>query len=347
MPSPIPVTRLLPRGFGLDLGTLSSPLSRRAGASSSLRVPTATHGKLAQRLWSSAVQWRELHELEPIGCGGFGMVFKGTYFGETVAVKRVRRARNTLASRQSFWAELNAAHLRHDNLVRVIAATTMMPTTTIKTATACARTGDKNQEEDDQGRVGTIVMEFAGDVSLQQVIYGAGPLPPELCVRYASDVVCALRHLHAHGVAHLDLKPANVLVSRAGVCKLADFGCSLQLGRDHAACALEIGGTYTHRAPELLRGERVTARADVYSFGVTLWQLLTRDVPYRGERQCVIYAVVAYGLRPQLDRDVFHRSSAGRACAELVSCCWSAEPNLRPSAEQLHSDLQQISLLVF
>uniref|UniRef100_A0A8B9GTV2 non-specific serine/threonine protein kinase n=2 Tax=Astyanax mexicanus TaxID=7994 RepID=A0A8B9GTV2_ASTMX len=318
MPSPIPVTRLLPRGFGLDLGTLSSPLSRRAGASSSLRVPTATHGKLAQRLWSSAVQWRELHELEPIGCGGFGMVFKGTYFGETVAVKRVRRARNTLASRQSFWAELNAAHLRHDNLVRVIA-----------------------------GRVGTIVMEFAGDVSLQQVIYGAGPLPPELCVRYASDVVCALRHLHAHGVAHLDLKPANVLVSRAGVCKLADFGCSLQLGRDHAACALEIGGTYTHRAPELLRGERVTARADVYSFGVTLWQLLTRDVPYRGERQCVIYAVVAYGLRPQLDRDVFHRSSAGRACAELVSCCWSAEPNLRPSAEQLHSDLQQISLLVF
>ncbi|XP_072547347.1 proto-oncogene serine/threonine-protein kinase mos [Salminus brasiliensis] len=341
MPSPIPVTRLLPRGFGLDLETLSSPLSRHAGAVT-LRVPhAASHGKLARRLWSSAVQWRELRELEPIGSGGFGLVFKGTYFGETVAVKRVRRAKNKLASRQSFWAELNAAHLRHDNLVRVIAATTMTPTT-------WARAGEEGAEEEEvRGRVGTIVMEFAGDVSLQQVIYGAEPLPSALCVRYASDVSRALLHLHAHGVAHLDLKPANVLVSRAGVCKLADFGCSLQLGRDREARASEIGGTYTHRAPELLKGERVTARADIYSFGVTLWQLLTREIPYQGDRQYVIYAVVAYGLRPELDKDVFRRSAGGRACRELVSRCWSAEPDLRPSAEELLSGLEQISDLLF
>ncbi|XP_036415591.1 proto-oncogene serine/threonine-protein kinase mos [Colossoma macropomum] len=339
MPSPVPVTRLLPRDFSLRIGALSSPLSRHAGAST-LRVPTnASHEKLARRLWSSVVQWRELRGLEPIGSGGFGSVFKGTYFGETVAVKHVRHARNKLASRQSFWAELNAAHLRHDNLVRVIAATTMTMTTTRALA---------EEREDEEGHVGTILMEFAGDLNLQQVIYGSvEPLPSELCVRYAADIARALHHLHVHSVVHLDLKPANVLVSRAGVCKLADFGCSLQLGQDREARAREIGGTYTHRAPELLKGERVTVQADIYSFGVTLWQLLTREPPYGGERQHVIYAVVAYALRPELDREVFRRSAAGRACSELLSRCWSAEPNRRPSAEELLPELSTISELGF
>ncbi|XP_066518620.1 proto-oncogene serine/threonine-protein kinase mos [Hoplias malabaricus] len=336
MPSPLPVSRLLPRVFGIGLGARSSPLRGHAGAST-LRVPSAAgfyeqQQQLARRLWSSSsVQWRELRGLERIGAGGFGLVFKGSYFGETVAVKRVRRARNNaLASRQSFWAELNAVHLQHDNVVRVIAATT-------------ASGGDDHDEE---CHVGTIVMEFAGDVNLQQVIYDhdcvVEPLPLALCVRYATDIASALHHLHAHGVAHLDVKPANVLVSPAGVCKLADFGCSLRLEREHEeARPLEIGGTYTHRAPELLRGERVTARADVYSYGVTLWQLLTREPPYRGERQYVMYAVVAQGLRPELDLAVF-RSAVGCVIKDLLVLCWSAEPNTRPSAADLLSELKPL-----
>lgn len=328
MPSPIPVTRLLPRDFGLELGALSSPLSRHASAST-LRVPApASHGTLARRLWSSTVQWRELRGLEPIGSGGFGRVFRGTYFGETVAVKHVRRARNKLASRQSFWAELNAAHLRHENLVRVIAATTMTPPTVLA--------------REEEARVGTIVMEFAGEVSLQRLIYdGTEPLPVALCLRYAKDIARALSHLHAHGVVHLDVKPANVLLAHEGRCKLADFGCSLQLDRN-SACTAQIGGTYTHRAPELLRGERVTPRADVYSFGVTLWQLLTCDQPYHEERQHVIYAVVAYGLRPELEREEF-RHPGGRPCRELLSRCWAAEPNLRPGARDVLTELEILS----
>ncbi|KAF7699865.1 hypothetical protein HF521_002823 [Silurus meridionalis] len=243
MPSPIPVTRLLPRDFGLELGVCSSPLTKQSG-DTTLRVPViAFHGKLACRLWSSVIHWRELRDLEPIGSGGFGLVSKATYLGETVAMKRVRCAKNKLASRQSFWAELNAAHLRHENLVRVIAAST--------------------QSNADDGVIGTIIMEYAGDLNLQQLIYSAAePLRRESCVRHATDVARALRHLHAHGVVHLDLKPANVLVSHAGVCKLADFGCSLKLeiarDRDATPRRMEIGGTYTHRAPELLRGEEVT-----------------------------------------------------------------------------------------
>ncbi|TSQ46631.1 Serine/threonine-protein kinase mos [Bagarius yarrelli] len=330
MPSPIPVTRLLPRDFGLKLGVCSSPLTKHF-EHSTLRVPVnAIHAKLACRLWSSVIHWRELCDLESIGSGGFGLVFKATYFGEIVAVKRVKCAKNKLASRQSFWAELNAAHLRHENLVRVIAASTQS-------------NGDEQLGGCSSSVIGTIIMEYAGDVNLQQLIYSAAePLCTESCVRYAADVARALRHLHANGIVHLDLKPANVIVSPGGVCKLADFGCSLKvelvLDRDSSARRMEIGGTYTHRAPELLRGEEVTPAADVYSFGVTLWQLLTREPPYEGERQHILYAVVAFNLRPDLNKHVF-TAGQGSSFKELLSRCWSAEPSQRPNAEQLLTDL--------
>lgn len=325
MPSPIPVTRLLPKDFGLEFGARSSPLSKTG---LTLRVPTgAFHGKIAHRLWSSVINWRELHTLEPVGSGGFGKVFKSEYFGDTVAVKKVRCAKNKLASRQSFWAELNAAHLRHKNIVRVIAATTCTP----------AHLNVK-------GNIGTIIMEFAGTRNLHQVIYGlADQLPIDKCVSYSSDIACALRHLHSHGIVHLDLKPANVLVSEEGVCKLADFGCSFKLtGKSDATHLSEIGGTFTHRAPELLKGEEVSPCVDVYSFGITMWQLLTREPPYDGDRQYILYAVVAYNLRPALCRDVFVQSSAGRACVKMITRCWAGDPSIRPTAGQIVDELPLI-----
>ncbi|XP_026138382.1 proto-oncogene serine/threonine-protein kinase mos [Carassius auratus] len=329
MPSPIPITRLLPKNFGLEFGACSSPISKTASGST-LRVPTnAFHGKIAHRLWSSVIHWRELKAVEPIGSGGFGTVFKGTYFDETVAVKKVKCVKNKLASRQSFWAELNAAHLHHQSIVRVIAATTCTP----------AHLSNKDN-------IGTIVMEFAGALNLQQLIYGlADPLPMDKCVRYSMDIARALQHLHAHGIVHLDVKPANVLVSEQGVCKLADFGCSFKLSSkgDTVTHLSEIGGTFTHRAPELLKGEEVSPRADVYSFGITMWQLLTREPPYEGDRQCILYAVVAYNLRPCITRDVFIQSSLGQKCQTLISLCWDGDPSIRPTADQL---LHELSVLL-
>lgn len=294
-----------------------------------MRVPTSTfHGKIAHRLWSSVINWRELQSLEAIGSGGFGMVFKSRYFGDTVAVKQVRCVKNKLASRQSFWAELNAAHLQHKNIVRVIAATTCAP----------AHLNIKDN-------IGTIIMEFAGTKNLQQIIYGLTDLlPMDTCIRYSTDIARALQHLHAHGIVHLDLKPANVLVSDEGVCKLADFGCSFKLTSksDTVTHLSEIGGTFTHRAPELLKGEEVSPRVDVYSFGITMWQLLTREPPYDGDRQYILYAVVAYNLRPDITRDVFIQSSVGQACQNLISRCWDGDPKIRPTADQIMTELSLI-----
>lgn len=336
MPSPIPASRLLPRDIYpcVDIGTCSSPLAKYS-LGTTLTVPVQRlHGKVASRLWSTVIHWKELRSLQPAGSGGFGSVYRAEYRGDTVALKRVKKCtKNQLASRQSFWAELNAAHLRHRNIVRVIAATTCVP----------ADFGDESS-------IGTVLMEFVGERNLQQVIYGcAEPLGEQRWLRYAADVARGLRFLHSHGVVHLDIKPANVLVSSEDVCKIADFGCSLTLDRGCEVRAIgahlsHVGGTYTHRAPELLRGEALSPKADVFSFGVTAWQLVTREQPYAGDRQHVMYAVVAHGLRPSLRDHPGFGSPRGRLCAALLSRCWSAEGRCRPTAEEVLLRLEELLL---
>ncbi|XP_047424354.1 proto-oncogene serine/threonine-protein kinase mos [Mugil cephalus] len=334
MPSPIPVTRLLPRDFypSLDIGTFSSPLSKHSHGPS-LQVPVQRlPDSIASRRVSSVIHWKQLRSVQPVGSGGFGSVYRVEYFGETVALKVVKKCtKNRLASRQSFWAELNAAQLRHRNIVRVIAATTCVP----------ADVGDESS-------IGTILMEFVGNQNLQQVIYGgAEALGAERWLRYSTDIVNGLRFLHSHSIVHLDIKPANVLVSGEDVCKIADFGCSLKL--DHG-CELSVisphlshvCGTYTHRPPELLKGESVSPKADIFSFGITLWQLITRELPYTGDRQHVLYAVVAHSLRPPVQDQPVFQSDLGRLCRTLLSRCWSGDARIRPSAEELLPQLEQL-----
>uniref|UniRef100_UPI0037E9C708 proto-oncogene serine/threonine-protein kinase mos n=1 Tax=Semicossyphus pulcher TaxID=241346 RepID=UPI0037E9C708 len=332
MPSPIPVTRLLPKDIypSLDIGICSSPLTKHG---STLQVPIQRlHGRAASRPWSSVIHWKELRSAHPVGSGGFGSVYRAEYFGQTVALKKVKKCtKNKLASRQSFWAELNAAHLRHKNIVRVIAATTCVP-----------------EDFGDESSIGTILMEFVGIKNLQQIIYGhAEPLREDRWLRYSTDIIHGLRFLHSHSVVHLDIKPANLLVSSEDICKIADFGSSLKLdsGCEVSTCSphlSHIGGTYTHRAPELLRGEGVSPKADIFSFGITLWQLITREQPYTGERQHVLYAVVAHNLRPSIQTNPVFESQLGRPCKALLSRCWSADCSCRPTALELLPHLEQL-----
>ncbi|XP_074478149.1 proto-oncogene serine/threonine-protein kinase mos [Sebastes fasciatus] len=341
MPSPVPVTRLLPRDLypSLDLGICSSPLTK---GSSTLQVPVPVpvhrlHGPVARRLWSTVILWSELRCVTPVGSGGFGSVYRAEYLGETVALKKVKKStKNALASRQSFWAELNAAHLRHANVVRVLAATT---------STSCL----PPREFGDESSTGTVLMEFVGTRNLQQIIYGGlaeEPLEEPRWLRYAADIARGLRFLHSHGVVHLDVKPANVLVSGSDVCKIADFGCSVKLDpeREEESCISarlsHVGGTYTHRAPELLKGQGLSPKADIYSFGITLWQLITRETPYTGDRQHVLYAVVAHELRPSLQDCPVFQSERGRLWRTLLSRCWSGEARQRPGAHELLQELE-------
>uniref|UniRef100_A0A8B9ISY5 Serine/threonine-protein kinase mos n=2 Tax=Amazona TaxID=12929 RepID=A0A8B9ISY5_9PSIT len=344
MPSPIPLNCFLHFEFSTsaDLRPCSSPLVIPCkNSNSSLGgTPSVRTRRLPPRLAWCSIDWDQLCLLQPLGSGGFGSVYKATYHGATVAVKQVKKSsKNRLASRQSFWAELNVAWLQHNNVVRVVAASTCAPAS--------------------QNSLGTIIMEYVGNITLHHVIYGTGgvwrqgeddggcggkALSIEETVCYSCDIVSGLAFLHAQGIVHLDLKPANVFITEQGVCKIGDFGCSQKL-EESLSQSLHVyqqGGTYTHRAPELLKGERVTAKADIYSFGITLWQIVMREQPYLGERQYVLYAVVAYNLRPSLTAAVFRESPVGQRLQSIISCCWKANVEERLSAAQLLPSLRAL-----
>ena len=186
-------------------------------------------------------------------------------------------------------------------------------------------------------------MEFAGEKNLQSVI--DDPLE-ELDriqrVKFALDIVQALQFAHRQGLAHLDLKPGNVLVTSEDHCKLADFGCCRSVEENNKPASptkSNLTGTYAYRAPELLKGESPSTKADIYSYGICLWQMLTREKPYGNENQhVVIFGVVAYQLRPEIKENIAGEENY----VNLIKQSWQAEPKLRPTASEIVNELQGV-----
>ncbi|XP_070603881.1 proto-oncogene serine/threonine-protein kinase mos [Erythrolamprus reginae] len=346
MPSPLLVNRLLHLKFSPSVNPrpCSSPLVCPAKGEKFFGVGSASRiRRLPPHLAWCSIDWDQLCLLHLLGSGGFGSVYKATYHGATVAVKQVKRcSKNHLASRQSFWSELNVARLHHKNVVHIVAASTCTPTS--------------------QNSLGTIIMEYAGNCTLHHAIYGTGYLTGNndglkcdhgflstaQAVIYSYDIVAGLMFLHSQLIVHLDLKPANIFITEHNVCKIGDFGCSQKL-EDSGSSGLRLcqqGGTYTHRAPELLKGEKITPKADIYSFAITLWQMVTQQEPYLGERQYILYSVVACNLRPSLNAAVFKDSATGQQLARVIECCWGADVAKRPTAECLLHDLHCLPVVV-
>ena len=138
------------------------------------------------------------------------------------------------------------------------------------------------------------------DYLVMELIEGkpiAGPLPVEEAVRLATQIASAVRHAHQHGVIHRDLKPGNILVTRAGV-KVLDFGLAkFDRLRDNApeATLTEKGmilGTLRYMAPEQLKGLEADHRSDIFAFGVVFYELLTGRPPFVGQSQADLIASV-------------------------------------------------------
>ncbi|XP_078682153.1 serine/threonine-protein kinase mos-like [Branchiostoma floridae x Branchiostoma belcheri] len=274
-----------------------------------------------------SVSEEDLHRGQTIGNGGFGTVYEGRYGGKRVAVKVLDRCRHNLpAAVQSFKAELCVLDLRHPNIVRTLAVSS----STLKDNTF-------------------IVMEHAGEKNLQQVISDPEePLYIRRRLRFALDISKALDYSHKHNIAHLDLKPANVMVTREDRCKLGDFGCCQvvdgETGRVSPTERSHLTGTFAYRAPELMRGEPPTTRADIYSYGITLWQMRAREHPYTGENpHVVIFGVVANNVRPAFpEKDCEEDASVLEGWYRRhASRCWNAQPNQRPSAAEVVEVLEE------
>jgi eukaryotic-like serine/threonine-protein kinase len=127
-----------------------------------------------------------------------------------------------------------------------------------------------------------MVMEYVEGTTLESMASKA-PIPVDRVIDYSTQVLAALSYAHGKGVTHRDIKPANVMITDHGVVKLMDFGIAkstndMQLTRPGTT----MGSVY-YMSPEQVRGGAVDARSDIYSYGVTLYEMLTGRKPFQAE----------------------------------------------------------------
>ena len=130
------------------------------------------------------------------------------------------------------------------------------------------------------------------------------PLPMQRAVRYATDVATGMAVAHQQGIIHRDLKPANVLINDEGLVKIVDFGVAAaqHQGDTQLTKTGYVIGSPKYMAPEQILGKKVDERADIYSLGIILYEMLTGEPPYhRGDHMAVMYQHVQGNAKPPMD----------------------------------------------
>jgi serine/threonine-protein kinase len=190
--------------------------------------------------------------LSPLGSGGFGTVYlaRDTWIDKQVAIKVPHR--QNLDFGDLLREPRLLASVSHPNIVAITTA-------------------------EKQDGVFFIVMEYVPGETLETIVLREGALDLGRALDYACQICNAVDHAHRQGVLHRDLRPANVLVSDTGVAKVADFGTSRFL--EIAAHGTTVIGSPPYMAPEQFHGKAVFA-SDLYSLGVTMYQMLTGVLPY-------------------------------------------------------------------
>lgn len=189
----------------------------------------------------------------------------------------------------------------------------------------------------DAGQAG-VAMEYVDGPNLRTVLDAGLPSPAQ-ALRWTAQLLAALDCLHAHGLVHRDVKPANLLLAPDGSVKLADFGIARRAGEgpvhdnDHS-------GTPNYMAPEQLRGAPADPRSDVYAAGVVLYEMLAGGRPYRGSA----FEVMQQALRGELVPPSARRAALGPRYDALLARALAADPARRfADARQFHTDLQAAS----
>jgi serine/threonine-protein kinase len=190
--------------------------------------------------------------LSTIGSGGFGTVYlaEDTWIGKKVALKVPHK--QSVDFGELLREPRLLASLNHPNIVTILTA-------------------------EKQENVFFIVMEFVPGETLETLIAREGALDVATALDYTCQMCNAVDHAHRQGILHRDLRPSNVLVTANGLVKVADFGTSRFL--EIAAHGTTIIGSPPYMAPEQFQGKAVLA-SDIYSLGVTMYQLLTGVLPY-------------------------------------------------------------------
>jgi len=229
----------------------------------------------------------------------------------TVAIKKIKRDIILQEKLEEFINECSVMEaFRHPNIVMFLGACTQLPN-------LC------------------IVLEFCSRGSLWNVLHDKNiNMPWSLRKKISLDIAKGVLYLHSFEipVLHRDLKSLNILLDDNFNGKLADFGWT-RMKANVMTCKI---GTYQWMAPEVIEGQRYTEKADVFSFGIILWELATRKPPYYGiDGTEVSIRVIKENMRPKI---LEKECPAGFLI--LMKDCWQREQDKRPSFLQIIERLE-------
>lgn len=256
-----------------------------------------------------------------VGQGGVGTVFRGIDLvnGSAVAIKQLRAEAIADASNiERFRREGEALkRLNHPNIVELL---------------------DVVHER------GThyLVMEFVAGGSLEELMRsGQAPLPIARVLSIALDLCDALTRTHRLEILHRDIKPSNVLLTEDGTPKLTDFGAAYIAGKERITTDLAIIGTAGYVSPEALRGEDLDARADIWAFGVLLFELLTGTRPFARKNMAETLHSISFSSPPDLET---LRPDCPPALVDLVHRMLAKDASQRvPSVRIVGAELDKIA----
>ena len=214
-----------------------------------------------------------------IGRGGMASLYKAvqTSLDRVVAIKELYPH---LAQDQEFILRFereakSAASLKHENIIDVIDFGT-------------------------EGEVYFIAMEFVDGKPLKDLITQAKVLPLSIAVTIITEILKGLDHAHAKGVVHRDIKPGNILISKEGITKIADFGLAQSGSQPTLTVTGALVGTPAYMSPEQAAGRKIDQRSDVFSTGVMLYEMITGSKPFQGEGYSTIITKILTETPPPI-----------------------------------------------
>lgn len=242
-----------------------------------------------------------------IGSGSFGEVWKGEWAGIEVAIKKISKAGISDKELKAFREEIEImTKLRHPNILQFLGAC-LSPEFLLVTEYA------------ENGSLYSLLQNRAVKISWAQAL------------KLVVDVAKGILYLHSRTpvIVHRDIKSLNILVTKDWKAIVADFGLTKikSVGYLKTYC-----GSPAWTAPEVLRGMQYDEMADVFSFGIVLWEILTRSAPYSGMEPSVIIGKVAFqqpGMRPPVP------PQATGPFVDLMRRCWADDPRQRPNFSQI------------
>ena len=205
--------------------------------------------------------------LEKRGEGGFGVLYKAMDpMIERVVALKVLHTQYASNERLSAWFKREAkamARLNHPNIVTIHSFEIV---------------GDRH----------FIIMEYVEGSNLDEDLKQGGPMPIDSVIKAAMQMVDGFGYAHENGIVHRDIKPSNVMVDTSGKVKITDFGIAKILGDSKLTKTGTGAGSLHYMSPEQIEGKPIDTRTDIYSLGITLYQMITGKVPFSDESEFVV-----------------------------------------------------------